>query len=241
MGADSVRVVIAEDEPLIRRGIEGVLADGDFRVVGAAGAAEDLLALVAAQAPDLVVTDIRMPPGFADEGLAAALEIRRAWPAIGVCVLSQHVLAAPARTLIAGGHAGAGRRGRGSGDDGGARGRPGGVGYLLKQRITHIEEFLADLRRIVTGHVVLDPTIVEQLLGRAARAGAPVASLTARQREVLALVAEGRSNGAIAASLVVSEKTVVNHLTSIYQALGLWLDEDSHRRVQAVLAYLSSR
>jgi len=236
-----MRVIIAEDEVLLREGIARILADEGYDVVALAGSRDELIGKVAAHRPDLVVTDIRMPPGFADEGLAAALEIRRAWPAIGVCVLSQHVLAAPARTLIAGGHAGAGRRGRGSGDDGGARGRPGGVGYLLKQRITHIEEFLADLRRIVTGHVVLDPTIVEQLLGRAARAGAPAASLTARQREVLALVAEGRSNGAIAASLVVSEKTVVNHLTSIYQALGLWLDEDSHRRVQAVLAYLSSR
>lgn len=222
MGTDTVRVVVAEDEPLIRRGIEAVLDGSDFEIVRSVGTATDLLDAVRAEAPGLVVTDIRMPPDFTDEGLVAALTIRRAWPALPVCVLSQHVLTRPARNLL---DAGAG----------------GGVGYLLKQRVTHIEEFLTDLRRVVAGEVVLDPEVVEQLFHRADQAGTTAASLTRRQREVLALVAQGLSNAAIAARLVVSEKTVVNHLTGIYAGLGLILDDDSHRRVQAVLAYLSSR
>jgi DNA-binding NarL/FixJ family response regulator len=221
MGANSVRVVIAEDEPLIRRGLEVVLEETGFEIVCSVSTAADLIVAVEDDAPGLVITDIRMPPDFTDEGLAAALQIRRTWPAIAVCVLSQHVLARPARSLLnAGG---------------------GGIGYLLKQRITHIEEFVADLLRIVAGDVVLDPKVVEQALDRADRAGIPTTTLTARQREVLALVAEGRSNAAIAAHLFVSEKTVVNHLTSIYLALGLVIDGDSHRRVQAVLAHLSGR
>lgn len=222
MGTGPVRVVIAEDEPLVRRGIETVLRDGGFEVVASVGTAEDLLAAVASLAPGLVITDIRMPPDFSDEGLTASLEIRRTWSEIAVCVLSQHVLTRPARTLL----------------ESGSR---AGVGYLLKQRVTHIAEFLADLRRVVAGEVVLDPSVVEQVIDRAEQAGTPVTGLTARQRDVLALVAEGRSNAAIAASLFISEKTVVNHLTGVYQTLGLALDDDSHRRVQAVLAHLSSR
>lgn len=222
MGTGPVRVVIAEDEPLIRRGIETVLGDGGFDVVASVGTAEDLVEAVGSLAPGLVITDIRMPPGFADEGLTAVLEIRRAWPDIAVCVLSQHVLTRPARTLVDAGSA-------------------AGVGYLLKQRVTHIAEFLADLDRVVAGEVVLDPDVIGQVIDRADQAGTPVTNLTARQRDVLALVAEGRSNAAIAASLFISEKTVVNHLTGIYQTLGLVLDDDSHRRVQAVLAHLSSR
>jgi DNA-binding NarL/FixJ family response regulator len=231
MGANSlraieaIRVVIAEDEVLIRAGLQAVLEDGDFEIVRIVGNARDLLAAVREEQPGLVITDIRMPPNFADEGLVAALEIRGAWPAIAVCVLSQHVLAHSARTLID--------------VRGGAQ--VGGVGYLLKQRITHIDEFLLDLSRIVAGEVVLDPSVVEQLLARADRAGTPVATLTPRQRAVLALVAEGRSNAAIAAMLAITEKTVVNHLTGIYTTLGLEPGDNTHRRVQAVLAYLSSR
>jgi len=221
MGANPLRVVIAEDEALIRRGLEVVLADGDFEIVRIVGAADELLAAVRDESPALVITDIRMPPGFTNEGLAAALEIRRTWPAIPVCVLSQYVLAHSARALL---------------DASG-----GGIGYLLKQRITHIDDFLSDLRRIIAGEIVLDPSVVEQLLARADQAGTPAAQLTPRQRAVLALVAEGRSNAAIAARLFISEKTVVNHLTSIYMTLGLEIDDDAHRRVQAVLAYLSSR
>lgn len=222
MGENTLRVVIAEDEPLIRRGIEAVLDGSDFDIVRSVGTAADLLDAVATDAPDLVLTDIRMPPDFTDEGLVAALQIRRTWPTIPVCVLSQYVLTGPARTLL---DAGTG----------------GGVGYLLKQRVTHIDEFLADLRRVAAGESVLDPEVVEQLFNRANEAGAPAAALTRRQREVLALVAEGRSNASIAARLFVSEKTVVHHLTDIYTGLGLVLDGDSHRRVQAVLAYLSTR
>lgn len=221
MGANTVRVVIAEDEPLIRRGLEAVLDESGFDIVRSVGTAADLIAAVRDTTPVLVITDIRMPPGFTDEGLTAALQIRRTWPAVAVCVLSQHVLARPARSLL---------------DAGG-----GAIGYLLKQRVTHIEEFVADLLRIVAGEVVLDPKVVEQALGRADRAGATTTALTSRQREVLVLVAAGRSNAAIAAQLSVSEKTVVNHLTGIYLALGLVIDGDSHRRVQAVLAHLSSR
>ncbi|MGO4391172.1 LuxR C-terminal-related transcriptional regulator [Variovorax sp. M-6] len=221
MGANPLRVVMAEDEALIRRGLEVVLADGDFEIVRIVGTADELIAAVRDESPALVITDIRMPPGFTNEGLAAALEIRRTWPAIPVCVLSQYVLAHSARALL--------------NADG------GGIGYLLKQRITHIDDFLSDLRRIVAGEIVLDPSVVEQLLARADRAGTPAAQLTPRQRAVLTLVAEGRSNAAIAARLFISEKTVVNHLTSIYMTLGLEINDDSHRRVQAVLAYLSSR
>jgi DNA-binding NarL/FixJ family response regulator len=221
MGANSIRVVIAEDEVLIRRGLEAVLEDGDFEIVRMVGSASELIAAVLDEQPDLVITDIRMPPDFTDEGLAAALDIRRVWPAIPICVLSQHVLATSARALI---------------DASGA-----GIGYLLKQRITHIDEFLASLRRIMAGDVVLDPSVIEQLLDRADRAGTPAAQLTPRQRTVLALVAEGCSNLAIAARLAITEKTVVNHLTSIYMTLDLELDDNAHRRVQAVLAYLSSR
>lgn len=221
MGANPLRVVIAEDEALIRRGLEVVLADGDFEIVRMVGTADELIAAVRDESPALVITDIRMPPGFTNEGLAAALEIRRTWPAIPVCVLSQYVLAHSARALL---------------DADG-----GGIGYLLKQRITHIDDFLSDLRRIIAGEIVLDPSVVEQLLARADQAGTPAAQLTPRQRGVLALVAEGRSNAAIAARLFISEKTVVNHLTSIYMTLGLEIDDDAHRRVQAVLAYLSSR
>jgi DNA-binding NarL/FixJ family response regulator len=213
--------VIAEDELLIRRGLETVLEGGDFDIIRTVDSAADLIAAVREEAPELVITDIRMPPGHTNEGLAAALEIRRTWPAIPVCVLSQHVLVRPARALL---------------DADG-----GGVGYLLKQRITHIEEFLSDLRRIVAGEVVLDPTFVTQLLNRADQAGSSIAALTPRQRNVLALVAEGCSNAAIASRLSITEKTVINHITSIYETLGLRIDDDAHRRVQAVLAYLSNR
>jgi DNA-binding NarL/FixJ family response regulator len=215
-------VVIAEDEPLIRRGIEAVLDGSDFTIIDSVGTAGELLAAVEAEAPGLVITDIRMPPEFTDEGLVAAMEIRRRWPATPVCVLSQHVLTRPARTLL----------------EGGAR---AGVGYLLKQRVTHIERFLADLHRVVAGDVVLDPEVIEQLFDRAHSAGRHPAALTPRLREVQALVAEGSSHAAIADKLVVSEKTVVHHLTSIYSTLGLLIDDNSHRRVQAVLAYLSGR
>jgi DNA-binding NarL/FixJ family response regulator len=229
MGAHSIRVVIAEDEVLIRAGLKAVLEEGDFTIVRMVGNASQLIAAVRDDAPDLVITDIRMPPDFTDEGLAAARTIRHFAPAIPLCVLSQHVLAHSARELIeAGGGAQVG-------------GPVGGLGYLLKQRIAHIDEFLASLNRIVQGEVVLDPSVVEQLLERADRAGMPAATLTPRQRAVLALLAEGCSNVAIAARLAITEKTVINHLSSIYVTLGIALDDNVHRRVQAVLAYLSSR
>lgn len=224
MGAAPVRVVIAEDETLIRRGLRLVLEEGDFEIVRTVGTAPELVTAVEEDAPDLVLTDIRMPPGYADEGIAAALTIRGMRPELPICVLSQHVLAGRARTLF---------------DAGG-----GGLGYLLKQRITKIDDFLADLRRIVAGEVVIDPELVEKLLGSAtgpSRAADPVAALTPRQREVLALLAEGRSNAAIAARLVITEKAVVYHISNIYAQLGLADDDDAHRRVQAVLRYLFGR
>lgn len=232
MGATPVRVVIAEDETLIRRGLELVLAGGAFDIVRTVSTAPALVAAVEEAEPDLVLTDIRMPPGYADEGLTAALEIRRVRPGLPICVLSQHVLAGRARTLFEAG----GPVGSPAGDPAGS----GGLGYLLKQRITRIDEFLADLHRIVAGEIVIDPEVVEKLLGRprsAGRAADPIARLTGRQREVLALLAEGRSNAAIAEQLSITEKAVVYHISNIYSALGL-LDEDSHRRVQAVLRYL---
>ncbi|MBN9188584.1 response regulator transcription factor [Microbacterium sp.] len=213
-----MRIVIAEDEALIRRGLELLLQDARHEVVASVDDAGALTEAVAAFDPDLVVTDIRMPPTHTDEGLQAALRIRRDHPGTAVVVLSQHVQRRYARELLA---AGAGR-----------------VGYLLKQRIADVDTFLADLHRVVDGGTALDPDVVEVMLGRAARSESAVGSLTPRQQEVLALVAEGRSNSSIAAKLFLTEKAVVQHVSRIYDALGLAADSDAHRRVQAVIRFL---
>lgn len=213
-----MRIVIAEDEALIRRGLELVLADAGHEVVASATDAEGLTEAVGRLHPDLVVTDIRMPPTCTDEGLVAALEIRRTDPSTAVVVLSQHVQRRYARELLADG--------------------VGRVGYLLKQRIADIDTFLVDLERVAAGGTALDPDVVAVMMGRARNADSAVGSLTPRQQEVLALVAEGLSNASIAARLFLTEKAVVQHVSRIYDALGLTADAESHRRVQAVVRYL---
>jgi DNA-binding NarL/FixJ family response regulator len=212
-----MRVVIAEDFALLREGLVRLLADDGHDVVAAVESAEDLLAAVGRYSPDVVITDVRMPPTHTDEGLRAALVVRATQPGIAVLVLSQYVEEQYASELLAG--------------------DTSGVGYLLKDRIADVREFLADLRRVAAGGTVLDPEVVSQLLARARRQD-PLATLTAREREVLQLMAEGRSNAAIAATLVVSDGAVEKHVGNIFSKLGLLPTEDDHRRVLAVLRYL---
>lgn len=214
-----MRVIIAEDEALIRRGLELVLRDAGHDVVAEVGDAEGMTDAVAREHPDLVITDIRMPPTHTDEGLVAALRIRREHPEIGVVVLSQHVQRRYAQDLLA---------------HGAER-----VGYLLKQRIADVGTFLGDLERVATGGTALDPDVVAVMMGRARHSEAAISALTPRQQEVLSLVAEGRSNASIGAALFLTEKAVVQHVSRIYDALGLALDGDSHRRVRAVIQYLN--
>ncbi|WP_396667093.1 response regulator [Microbacterium sp. R86528] len=214
-----MRVVIAEDEALLRQGLDLVLAQDGFDVVAVVADAVQLDAAVVQHEPELVVTDIRMPPTFTDEGLAAAVRIRKRWPQTAVVVLSQHVQRRYAEELLGDGR--------------------GGVGYLLKQRIADVETFTQDLWRVAAGGTALDPDVVEILVSRARMLGGGVERLTQRQREVLALMAEGRSNTWIAASLGCSDKAVVQHTSRIYDALGLPVDADDHRRVLAVLHYLT--
>ncbi|QSB14098.1 response regulator transcription factor [Natronosporangium hydrolyticum] len=210
------RVVLAEDGVLLREGLAGLLARFGFAVVAAVGDGEALTAAVAEHRPDLVVTDIRMPPGFRDEGLRAAVALRRAYPGLAVVALSQYVEQSYAAELL---DSADGRR----------------VGYLLKDRVVEVEEFAVALRRVVDGGSVVDPDVVRQLL-RARRE--PLSRLSAREREVLGLVAEGHSNAAIARALVVSEAAVGKHVGNILAKLDLPPTDDSNRRVLAVLAYL---
>ena len=214
-----MRVVIAEDEALIRRGLELVLEAGGHEVVAAVGDADRMADAVTRYRPDLVVTDIRMPPTHTDEGLVAALRIRSEHPGTAVVVLSQHVQRRYAKDLLA----------RGSDR----------VGYLLKQRIADVDTFLADLERVAGGGTALDPDVVAVMVGRARHSESAVGTLTARQQEVLALVAEGRSNASIAAKLFLTEKAVVQHVSRIYTAFGLPPDADTHRRVHAVILFLN--
>ncbi|MEV4140460.1 response regulator transcription factor [Dactylosporangium sp. NPDC049742] len=211
-----MRVVIAEDGILIREGIAGLLRRFGHEVVAAVGTAGELVAAVHAAPPDLVVTDVRMPPGFTDEGLQAAIALRAAFANLPVLVLSQYVEQTYAAELL-------------------DSGRNGYVGYLLKDRIGDVAEFVDAVDRVAAGHTVVDPEVVMQLLGRRRD---PLQRLTPRERDVLALMAEGRSNAAIARTLVVSEAAVSKHINSLLAKLDLPPDEDDHRRVRAVLAYL---
>lgn len=215
-----MRVVIGEDEVLLREGIAHILANDGFEVLASVSDAAQLEREVARHSPELVVTDIRMPPTYTDEGLVAALRIRRTHPQIGVVVVSQHVQRRYAIDLLEGSGA--------------------GFGYLLKQRIANVPTFTADIRRVAAGGTALDPEVVSVLVARASRGTSAVGRLTPRQVEVLGLMAEGRSNAAIAAQLVLSQKAVVQHTSKIYDALGLPLDADDHRRVLAVLRHLQS-
>jgi DNA-binding NarL/FixJ family response regulator len=209
--------VLAEDSVLLREGIARILDEAGIEVVGQAGDADDLLRKVRAHKPDVAITDIRMPPSHTDEGLRAAHEIRAELPDVGVLVLSQYVEEGYALDLLADNAA--------------------GLGYLLKDRVGDVDGFLDAVRRVADGGSALDPEVVSQLLGRKRRDD-PLDELTAREREVLGLMAEGRSNHAIAETLVVTDRAVEKHVTSIFSKLDLVNTPEDHRRVLAVLAYL---
>jgi DNA-binding NarL/FixJ family response regulator len=210
-----VRVVIAEDTVLLREGLAGLLEDAGHEVVGRAGDAPALLALVEEHAPDLAVVDVRMPPDFDDEGTRAAAEIRREHPGTAVLVLSQHIETRHVVELVAEG---------------------GGFGYLLKDRVLDVDDFLDAARRVSDGGSALDPQVVATLVARPRESA--LEELTAREREVLSLMAEGRTNAGIAKRLWLTEKTVETHVRTILMKLGLQVSTDDHRRVLAVLTYL---
>jgi DNA-binding NarL/FixJ family response regulator len=214
-----LRVVIAEDAVLLREGLRRVLTDAGLDVAGAAGDAVDLVSLVAALRPDVVLTDIRMPPAQSTEGLRAALEIRRRWPGTAVIVLSQHVETEHLFELLAG--------------------DPRGIGYVLKERVADIAQFTDAIRRVSAGESVIDPEVVSRLVARPRR-DSPLQTLTERELAVLGLMAEGRSNQAIAAQLYMSPKTVETHVGNLFAKLGLLQAAEDHRRVLAVLTYLRS-
>jgi DNA-binding NarL/FixJ family response regulator len=212
-----MRVVVAEDSVLLREGIVRILEDSGFEVVGQAGDGEDLMRKVRAHRPDVAVVDVRMPPTHTDEGLRAAREIRAEMPETGVLVLSQYVEETYARELLAD--------------------SASGVGYLLKDRVSDVGALTDALARVAAGGSALDPEVVSQILGRR-RDEDPLDELTPREREVLGLMAEGRSNSGIASKLVVTERAVEKHVTNIFVKLDLPTDQDDHRRILAVLAYL---
>jgi DNA-binding NarL/FixJ family response regulator len=214
-----MRLVICDDSVLLREGLSRILQDAGFEVVGQAGNAEDLMRKVRFDHPDVAIVDIRMPPTHTDEGLRAAQQIRTQHPEVGVFVLSQYVEPGYALELLAD--------------------SAEGVGYLLKDRVSDVDEFTAAVRRVGEGGSALDPAVVSELVGRRRRED-PLADLTPREREVLGLMAEGRSNQAIAQRLVVTERAVEKHVTSIFQKLRLPASEDDHRRVLAVLMFLRS-
>jgi DNA-binding NarL/FixJ family response regulator len=216
--AERLRVIVGEDQPFVREGIVRVLDDGDFEVVGTAADARDLIRLADAYRPDVVVADIQMPPDHTDDGLRAVLAIRAAHPGVGVLVLSQFLEDAYALALVADGAQ--------------------GVGYLLKEKVGDVRMFADAVRRVAEGGSVLDPDVVARLVGRKRTAG-PLDSLTPRERQVLALIAEGRSNAGIAQELVVTVAAIERHVTGIFDKLGLHAAPEAHRRVLAVLKYLN--
>jgi DNA-binding NarL/FixJ family response regulator len=212
-----VRVVVADDSLLLREGLQLLLAEAGHEVVGSVGDGPSFVAAMLEQRPDLGLVDVRMPPSHTDEGLRAAVDVRRAWPQARLLVLSQYVEVSYADDLLA------------TGD--------GGVGYLLKDRVSDLDDFLGAVQTVAAGGTVLDPMVVRQLMGRHRD---PIADLTPREREVLSLMAEGRSNAAIADALSVSLAGVEKHTQRIFAKLGLSPDDDAaHRRVSAVLRFLS--
>jgi DNA-binding NarL/FixJ family response regulator len=213
-----VRVVLADDNVLLREGIAGLLERAGFDIAGQAGDAEGLIALVRTKRPDLAVVDIRMPPGHSNEGLNAAMTIRKEFPEIGIMVLSAFVHVEHAVELLSSGQ---------------------GIGYLLKDRVEDVTGFVQSLQRVADGGAVIDPALVQDLV-RTRHGQDPFDRLSAREREVLALMAEGRSNAGIARQIFIAEATVEKHVHSILGKLDLPDSADDHRRVQAVLAYLSS-
>src|SRR5215471_16485729 len=218
-GGCPMRVVIAEDSPLLREGVAHTLTDHDIDVVAQVGDATALLEAVDRLEPDLAIIDVRMPPTQTDEGSRAAVEIRSRHPDIGLLLLSQVIEAQYALTLLSE--------------------HPHGFGYLLKDRVLAIDDFMQSVNRVAAGGTAIDPEVVSQLLGRR-RDDGPLDELTAREREVLGLMAEGRSNHGICQKLVLSPKTIESHVHSIFSKLGIAGAPDDHRRVLAVLAYLRS-
>ena len=215
----ALRVILAEDDVLLREGLASLLDRSGFNVVGQVGDAAELLELVRREAPELVVVDIRMPPTQTTEGLEAAREIRQELPDTGILVLSAHTDVEHAMELLAGGR---------------------GVGYLLKSRVSDVAEFIDTLERIAKGGSVVDPALVQELVS-ARRRNDPLAVLSARERDVLALMAEGRSNAGLARRLWITEGTVEKHVRSILSKLSLPETDDDHRRVLAVLTFLETR
>jgi DNA-binding NarL/FixJ family response regulator len=218
--ASPTRVVVAEDDVLLREGLANLLGEAGFEVVGRAGDADKLVSLVRAFRPDLVIADIRMPPTNTTEGLDAARTIREEFPDIGLLVLSAHVEVEPAMDLLATGER---------------------IGYLLKSRVTAVDDFVEGIERIVRGGSVIDPEIVKDLVGARRGSEDPLADLTPRELEVLGLMAEGRSNAGIAHGILVTEGTVEKHVRSILMKLNLPEAEEDHRRVLAVLRFLEAR
>jgi len=214
-----VRVVIAEDLALLRDGLTRLLQAFDFEVVGSVDNGPSLLPALMNHRPDVAVVDVRLPPTFTDEGLQAAVAARTELPGLPILVLSQHVEQLYARELLTDG--------------------AGGVGYLLKDRVSNVGQFIDAVRRVAAGGTVMDPEVVAQLLARRRRDD-PLADLTPREREVLASMAEGRSNAAIATKLFVTEKAISKHINNIFSKLGLPPSDDDNRRVLAVLAYLNA-
>jgi DNA-binding NarL/FixJ family response regulator len=214
-----VRIVIADDSLLLREGLQLLLTEAGHEVVAAVGDGPSFVEAVLAERPDVALVDVRMPPSHSDEGLRASVQVRAQWPEAKVMVLSQYVEVSYADELLGTGN--------------------GGVGYLLKDRVSAIDEFLDSVERVAAGGTVLDPQVVSQLMVRR-RGDDPVTTLTPRETEVLGLMAEGRSNASIAQALVVSDGAVEKHTQRIFAKLGLPPDEGQHRRVLAVLAYLRS-
>jgi DNA-binding NarL/FixJ family response regulator len=215
--ADAIRVVIAEDSAILRDGLHQLLTDRGFSVTHAVGDAESLERAIAADPPDVAVVDIRMPPDFTDEGLRSAIRLRRSNPEVGILVFSQYVETRYAAELLAGGAA--------------------GIGYLLKDRVADVADFVEALVRVASGGTALDPEVVTQLMGASRRTDA-LARLSDRERQVLALMAEGLTNSAIAAGLVISEGAVEKHIANIFSKLDLPATPTDHRRILAVLRYL---
>lgn len=216
---NAVRVVIAEDSVLLRDGLSRLLTARGHEVVGEVGDAEQLVAVAGKLRPDVCVVDVRMPPTHTDEGIRAAVRMRATLPEVGVLVLSQYVEEQYATELLAG--------------------NTSGVGYLLKDRVADVGDFVAAVERVASGGTALDPEVVSQLLGRSRKRDV-VERLTPREREVLGLMAEGRTNAAVAQALVVSDGAVEKHVSNIFGKLGLAPSDTDHRRVLAVLAYLGS-
>jgi len=215
-----MRVVVADDAVILREGLARLLEEAGFEVVGLAADGDELCALVESTTPDVAIVDIRMPPTHTDEGLRAAKLIRTRWPRIGILVLSQYVQARYAVELLAQGTE--------------------GVGYLLKDRVSDLDELSTSVRRIGEGGSVLDPAVVAQLVGQRRKGNTPLEDLTERELEVLALMAEGRSNKAIAERLFITEHTVEKHVKNIFATLRLPQSNDDHRRVLAVVTFLNA-